>query len=129
MKDIIMPNKVEIGKFYLFGNPKSPHKSIVWVNGKSEKNDWLMWGRELKLESRGSLSQFFSLGSFLGTYGYHHFLRELTKAEVSAVKKIIIAKLEGFFNRKDPAVVNKNIIELEAEAEAFIKSVLKSIER
>ncbi len=124
-----MPQKVEVGKFYLFGNPKSRHKSIVWVNIKSEKNssNIYIYGRELKLESHGTLSQFFSLGSFLGPYSYHHFIRELTEAEVDAVRKIITAKIEVFFDRKDPAVINKNVVELEAEAEAFIKSVLDLI--
>ena len=70
-----MPKNVEIGQFYLFGNSRSRHKSIVWVNSKDEKNDWNIYGRELKLESRGTLSQFFSFGSFLAPIVITTFFR------------------------------------------------------
>lgn len=96
---IMDPKDVKLDKCYLYGDLQGHPEAIVWTLTKHEGN--LFWGRILTTESPGSHQLFFSYGSFIGPDKYHHFLRELTKAEVELAEEIVIQKLKAGFRGED----------------------------
>jgi len=115
MKNI---EKIEVGKFYLYGSIQWGPDAIVRIDGMTDSN---MWGRKLDLNPI-TQETFFAFQSF--SPRPDRFLRELNDTEVSRVVTLVISKLTKFAAGQDPVDTD---IGFDTEARKFIADVFKAI--